>query len=209
VYQCLIGITFIAESALVLSKRIYTGGPVLRSVKEYKRKKAAIYLSTLSRGNCAQNLVNRFRIACFLFKKHRSVYRQFQILLSVSNNISYCIVSTILFVGGALVLTNIYMIVKLHDSLPLLVNIVGVTFIIVYEVLAVLLMSLGALPYERSKLFKMFWRHVVSGIQLKQLESCKLLGFSAGPIRVAKARTVLDMNDVLLNAAASLVLMRS
>jgi len=210
IYQCVIGIIFIGDTAFLLSKAMYHGLPVIHSAQEYILKRTAFHFSTVSRPNVAQNLVRRFRINCFQFKRYWSVYRQFQILICICNSISDFILTTLLVFGGALFVTCFFMVVKLHDNIPLLVNISAVVFIVVFEAIMAILLFLGAVPHERSKMFKTFWRHLLkTKVERKQLDSCKVLGFSAGPIRVAKSRTVLDLNNVLINATASLVLMRN
>ncbi|CAL8146427.1 unnamed protein product [Orchesella dallaii] len=102
-----------------------------------------------------------------------------------------------------------WILIKLHHRMPLLIHAGAGIYIVAYEMFAYLLVSMGAVPHEKSKRFRSFWRHVLTSPRERmQLKSCYVLAYSAGPIRKVRARTVLDINNALLNATASLTLMK-
>ncbi|CAL8130751.1 unnamed protein product [Orchesella dallaii] len=82
-------------------------------------------------------------------------------------------------------------------------------YVLVFETMLGIVGTLAAKPYEKSKSFKMFWNHLLHDtLSRKKLSSCQVIGFQCGPIRVFKPKTVLRVNDEIVNSTASIILIR-
>ncbi|CAL8146829.1 unnamed protein product [Orchesella dallaii] len=186
-FQGFLAIIFIAENSFLLSKAMYDRGPVIRAIQRC----------------LVQGMIRKF-----VFKKHFSTYRQFQIIICGMNQISYVLVSDLLFLGSFTFVMCIYTAVKLHHKLPSYILLAVGCYIVGYLILSPVLLSLGAMPHEKSIAFHHFWFCLLKNkVERKQLKACKLLAYSAGPIPVVQAKTQMDINDVLANATATLILM--
>ncbi|CAL8146574.1 unnamed protein product [Orchesella dallaii] len=184
-YSFLLGTTGIVEHALIQSKILFENDSRFKLVK-------LLHLNTVS----------------FQFRTRLALHRQLQVFIRIANNVSYRILFNILFMGSTACVTCVCVIVKLRNGLPHLFCFGAAMNALGYEVTLFALVSLAAIPHTKSKDFRGFWRHLLrKKAEMKELSSCLPFGFSFGPIPVIMERTVLGINDVLVNATASLILL--
>ncbi|CAL8130759.1 unnamed protein product [Orchesella dallaii] len=203
IFNLILVMLVIVENAISLSTSVHFGTSA--SMIKYLNS----YLSGLTIignrwGKIAHRSENIIR-----FTRRLEHYRQLQILLCVTNGISYRCLFVFLYCGGVALVTSIYIVVKLRHEIPLLIVLGSGIFLIMGELTAVIMLTLAARPHEYSKAFRDFWKHLLkTKFALKQLRSCATLGFSCGPIPVVKADTFLTLHDVVLNATATILLIQ-
>ncbi|CAL8146373.1 unnamed protein product [Orchesella dallaii] len=204
--QLFLQMTVIVETTAVASNIMHDCGPLIQSIMELYTD--INYGATTSRFQLAV-VGRRIRRNFNKFRQHWKIHHQIQIILCVVNHLSYLMLTEIILFGSLVVVTCFYTLVKLNGNIPLVFCIGAGLYVAFYEFSSSLFFSFASIPYEKSKQFCAFWQHVRKmKAEQKQLKSCMLLAFSAGPIRKVKVQTVWIINDALLNAIATFILMK-
>ncbi|CAL8146376.1 unnamed protein product [Orchesella dallaii] len=210
-FQILMGMIAFTEVSVYGCGLMYDGGPVIHAVRQYNFQRNILSRFKESFEAIPLRVIRkRRRSNVFKFNKCFSIHHQFQIIIDVTNSLSYVIITALLLFGSGIYITCFYVLVKFSQRLALIMCLAAGTYIMLYEFMVVLILWLAAVPYEKSRAFRSFWKNILdTNLESRQLRSCMLLAYSAGPIRKVKPCTILVINDILMNATASLIQVRN
>lgn len=136
-------------------------------------------------------------------------FRLIQMGVFLCNIIIHKSLLTILILSIAYSSTSTYIVVEMHDKLPVAVVLafpVGIFICIVFDVV---MFCLCDVVYSSGETFRQRWKWSIKGniyLAYRQILSCPKIGLSIGPIRFAKQYTVLVVANVRIDVTANMLM---
>lgn len=141
------------------------------------------------------------------FLKRLSIYRQLQILVSLTNQFIYYSIPMSMFSLFVLVIILGYVIIKLTGQVPLTLTLVAISDVAMIVAMAQFVFPLMADIYCKSISFVDVWKEMnVCKVNVKQLISCKPFGIKVGPFYYIRKSSRVEFLTSMLYYTVSMVI---
>lgn len=188
-YFMTIGLSF-SETISTASNKL------LDKVKHYK-------ISNLYGSACNQNCGKIVFVDCL--KRYWAI----EILLRSGCQVGHRFLQALVIMGITMTTTSCCVMLKFYSKLPLAVYVTMSCTFPLFICVIIVLAELGATPAESGWKLRQLWKErLVREIDMMWLRSCIPIGYTLGYIQTWRKKTVLKIFDVILNATATMVLMK-